>query len=114
MVIERDQPILAICLYHAPNDIWRIPLLVQEMLPQHRFSCAPMRAMDFRQCSTLFRKKGYFLEGLPLRRNVFKSLRMPFSSQNVTTTVSPVECIVTEHSFPGDPHFAEYRHTSRQ
>ncbi|HEY4358030.1 MAG TPA: FkbM family methyltransferase [Acidobacteriaceae bacterium] len=36
-VIERDQPILAICVYHTQNDIWRIPLLVQEMVPRHRF-----------------------------------------------------------------------------
>jgi FkbM family methyltransferase len=36
-VIERDQPILAICVYHTQNDIWRIPLLLHEMLPQHKF-----------------------------------------------------------------------------
>jgi FkbM family methyltransferase len=35
-VIQRDQPILAICVYHTQNDIWRIPLLVREMLPGHR------------------------------------------------------------------------------
>jgi FkbM family methyltransferase len=35
-VIERDQPILAICVYHTQNDIWRIPLLVREMLPEHK------------------------------------------------------------------------------
>jgi FkbM family methyltransferase len=35
-VIRRDQPILAICVYHTQNDIWRIPLLVREMLPEHR------------------------------------------------------------------------------
>lgn len=34
-VIERDRPILAICVYHTQNDIWRIPLLVREMLPEH-------------------------------------------------------------------------------
>jgi FkbM family methyltransferase len=36
-IIRRDQPILAICVYHTQNDIWRIPLLVHEMLPEHRF-----------------------------------------------------------------------------
>lgn len=35
-VIQRDRPILAICVYHTQNDIWRIPLLVREMLPEHK------------------------------------------------------------------------------
>ncbi len=35
-VIQRDRPILAICVYHTQNDIWRIPLLVHEMVPNHR------------------------------------------------------------------------------
>jgi FkbM family methyltransferase len=35
--IQRDQPILAICVYHAQNDIWRIPLLIHEMVPRHKF-----------------------------------------------------------------------------
>lgn len=34
-VIQRDRPILAICVYHTQSDIWRIPLLVREMLPEH-------------------------------------------------------------------------------
>lgn len=35
-VIQRDQPVLAICVYHTQNDIWRIPLLVRQMLPGHK------------------------------------------------------------------------------
>ncbi len=35
-VIQRDHPILAICVYHTQSDIWRIPLLVHEMVPNHR------------------------------------------------------------------------------
>jgi FkbM family methyltransferase len=35
-VMQRNQPILAICVYHTQNDIWRIPLLVHEMLPKHK------------------------------------------------------------------------------
>ena len=35
-VIQRDRPILAICVYHTQSDIWRIPLLVHEMLPEHK------------------------------------------------------------------------------
>lgn len=35
-VIQRDQPILAICVYHTQSDIWRIPLLIEKMLSQHK------------------------------------------------------------------------------
>jgi FkbM family methyltransferase len=35
-VIKRDRPILAICVYHTQNDIWRIPLLIREMVPEYR------------------------------------------------------------------------------
>ena len=34
-VIARDRPVLAICVYHTHNDIWRIPLLIHEILPEH-------------------------------------------------------------------------------
>ena len=34
-VIERDQPILAVCVYHRPEDLWRLPLLMHQMLPDH-------------------------------------------------------------------------------
>lgn len=36
-VIQRDRPILAICVYHTQSDIWRIPLLVREMVPEYKF-----------------------------------------------------------------------------
>ncbi len=36
-VIQRDKPTLAICVYHTQNDIWRIPLLIRELLPEHQF-----------------------------------------------------------------------------
>lgn len=35
-LIRRDGPILAICVYHTQNDIWRIPLLIRDLLPQHK------------------------------------------------------------------------------
>jgi FkbM family methyltransferase len=35
-VIRRDRPILAICVYHTQSDIWRIPLLVHEIVPEHK------------------------------------------------------------------------------
>jgi FkbM family methyltransferase len=36
-VIQRDRPILAICVYHTQRDIWRIPLLVRDMAPDYKF-----------------------------------------------------------------------------
>jgi FkbM family methyltransferase len=35
-MIRRDRPILAICVYHSQSDIWRIPLLVNELVPEYR------------------------------------------------------------------------------
>jgi FkbM family methyltransferase len=35
--IERDAPILAVCVYHAQDDLWRLPLLMKAMVPDYRF-----------------------------------------------------------------------------
>jgi FkbM family methyltransferase len=35
-VIQRDRPILAICVYHSQEDIWRLPLLIRSLCPEHR------------------------------------------------------------------------------
>lgn len=35
-LIKRSQPILAISLYHKPQDIWEIPLFVRKLLPNHK------------------------------------------------------------------------------
>ena len=35
-VIQRDRPILAICVYHSHEDIWRLPLLIRTLCPEHR------------------------------------------------------------------------------
>ncbi|MHB1938127.1 MAG: FkbM family methyltransferase [Acidobacteriaceae bacterium] len=35
-VIQRDRPILAICVYHSQEDIWRLPLLIRALCPEHR------------------------------------------------------------------------------
>lgn len=35
-VIDRDRPILAICLYHKPEDLWQIPLFIRSVVPDYR------------------------------------------------------------------------------
>lgn len=35
-VIERDRPILAVCVYHVQEDLWRLPLLMRSMCPDHK------------------------------------------------------------------------------
>ncbi|HEY6211091.1 MAG TPA: FkbM family methyltransferase [Vicinamibacterales bacterium] len=34
-VIERDRPILAVCVYHLQNDVWRLPLFMKAMVPDY-------------------------------------------------------------------------------
>ena len=36
-VIKAHMPVLAVCLYHKPEDVWDLPLLVQSIAPQYRF-----------------------------------------------------------------------------
>jgi FkbM family methyltransferase len=42
-IIERDSPILAICVYHTQADVWRIPLLMRSMNPDYELF---LRAYD--------------------------------------------------------------------
>ncbi len=35
-VIARDRPILAICVYHSQEDLWRLPLLMRSICPDYR------------------------------------------------------------------------------
>lgn len=34
--IKRYQPLLAVCLYHRPADLWQLPLMLHEMSPGYR------------------------------------------------------------------------------
>jgi FkbM family methyltransferase len=36
-VIERDAPVLAVCVYHTQADIWRIPLLLRSMKTDYSY-----------------------------------------------------------------------------
>ena len=46
-VIQRDRPILAVCVYHLQSDLWRLPLLAQKLLPQHKFYLRPYEGDGF-------------------------------------------------------------------
>lgn len=35
-LVQRDRPILAICVYHHQHDLWRLPLLVRSIAPDYR------------------------------------------------------------------------------
>jgi FkbM family methyltransferase len=43
--LRRTQPVVAVCLYHGPEDLWRIPLFLHEALPSHRI-CLRAHAWD--------------------------------------------------------------------
>jgi FkbM family methyltransferase len=34
--LYRAQPVVAVCVYHRPEDLWKIPLFLDEVLPHHR------------------------------------------------------------------------------
>lgn len=35
-MLRRTQPVVAVCAYHRPEDIWTIPLFLRDVLPKHR------------------------------------------------------------------------------
>jgi hypothetical protein len=40
-IIQKEMPILAICLYHRYDDLWRIPLYVQSLVRGYHFFLRP-------------------------------------------------------------------------
>ena len=41
--IRRHRPKLAVCVYHAPDHLWRIPLRLHELMPD---SCLTLRTYN--------------------------------------------------------------------
>jgi FkbM family methyltransferase len=39
--IKRNQPLLAICVYHRQSDLWRLPLLMHELEPESTLALRP-------------------------------------------------------------------------
>ena len=35
-IIQRDKPLLAICIYHKQEDFWKIPLRIKEICPDYK------------------------------------------------------------------------------
>jgi FkbM family methyltransferase len=40
-LIQKEMPILAICLYHRYDDLWRVPLFIQSLASDYRFFLRP-------------------------------------------------------------------------
>lgn len=36
VMLQRAQPVVAVCVYHKSEDLWQIPLFLRETLPEHR------------------------------------------------------------------------------
>lgn len=37
VTLKRSQPLVAVCVYHRPKDLWEIPLFLKAVLPGHRY-----------------------------------------------------------------------------
>ena len=35
-IIQSDKPRMAVCIYHKPNDLWEISLMIHEMVPEYK------------------------------------------------------------------------------
>jgi hypothetical protein len=36
-IIREQKPKLAICIYHKPEDVWKIPSLLLDFVPDYKF-----------------------------------------------------------------------------
>lgn len=37
-LLKRSQPVVAVCVYHKPEDLWTIPVFLKNELPNHKFA----------------------------------------------------------------------------
>ena len=35
-LISRDRTIVAVCVYHRPDDLWELPMQLRKLAPEHR------------------------------------------------------------------------------
>jgi hypothetical protein len=40
-LIATRAPVLAICVYHAQDHLWRVPTALHELCPEYRFTLRP-------------------------------------------------------------------------
>jgi len=40
-LIRQCEPVLAVCVYHTPTDLWRIPLKIHQLVPKHSVYLRP-------------------------------------------------------------------------
>ena len=39
--IQRDRPVIAVCVYHSQDHLWRLPLLIDSLVADYRFHLRP-------------------------------------------------------------------------
>lgn len=42
-IIQNARPVLALCVYHHPFDLWELPLMVKSMVGDYRFFSARIK-----------------------------------------------------------------------
>jgi FkbM family methyltransferase len=40
-ILAKDRPVLAVCVYHAPDHLWTVPVAIRRACPQYRFFLRP-------------------------------------------------------------------------
>lgn len=66
-ILRRDRPNLAICIYHKPDDLWGIPFLIHEIVPEYRMyvrHCSISRFGTVLYCNTKNVREGHDINAL--------------------------------------------------
>jgi FkbM family methyltransferase len=53
-IIKRDKPRLAICVYHKSTDLWKIPLLINTILPEYHLYLRHHGGINFAKETVLY------------------------------------------------------------